>query len=154
MLVTSLQIIIISSSYHVRDMHVAPGRASSAAACENICGGLACSADPDGSAAHVVPQVSYRSYWSRVVLELLQQHRGNLSIKDISELTAIKKEDIVDTLHSLSLIKYWKGDHIISVTPRIIEEHLRTMSTGHTVEVDPGSLVKARIPPVMRTAKK
>ncbi len=115
---------------------------------------LACSAGPDRIIAHAVPQVSYRSYWSRVVLELLQQHRGNLSIKDISELTAIKKEDIVDTLHSLSLIKYWKGDHIISVTPRIIEEHLRTMSTGHTVEVDPGSLVKARIPPVMRSAKK
>ena len=33
-----------------------------------------------------------------MVLELLQQHRGNLSIKDISELTAINKEDIVDTL--------------------------------------------------------
>ena len=45
-----------------------------------------------------MPQVSYRSYWSRVVLELLQQHRGNLSIKDISELTAVRASDIVETL--------------------------------------------------------
>jgi len=59
-------------------------------------------------------QVSYRSYWTRVVLDVLQQHRGNLSIKDISELTAIRTDDIVKTLESLNLIKYWKvaiGSH-------------------------------------------
>lgn len=94
-------------------------------------------------------QVSYRSYWSRVVLELLSQHRGNLSIKDISELTAIRGSDIVETLQSLSLIKYWKGDHIISVTPRIIDEHLRSMGTGGTIEVDPGSLSHDRVVPVL-----
>ena len=99
-------------------------------------------------------QVSYRSYWSRVVLELLQQHRGSLSIKDISELTAIRPTDIVETLQSLSLIKYWKGDHIISVTPRIIDEHLRSMGTGGTIEVDPGSLTLDRIVPVMPAAVK
>lgn len=83
-----------------------------------------------------------------MVLELLQQHRGNLSIKDISELTAIRASDIVETLQSLSLIKYWKGDHIISVTPRIIDEHLRSMGTGGTIEVDPGSLSLDRVVPL------
>jgi histone acetyltransferase MYST1 len=80
--------------------------------------------------------VSYRSYWTRVVLDVLQQHRGNLSIKDISELTAIRTDDIVKTLESLNLIKYWKGDHIISVTPRIIDEHLKTMSSQRGIEID------------------
>lgn len=81
-------------------------------------------------------QVSYRSYWTRVVLDVLQQHRGNLSIKDISELTAIRTDDIVKTLESLNLIKYWKGDHIISCTVRIIDEHLKTMSPQRGIEID------------------
>jgi len=72
--------------------------------------------------------LSFRSYWTNVLLEILRKHRGNLSIKDISNMTSIKTEDIISTLQSLNLIKYWKGQHIISVTPKIIEEHLKTMS--------------------------
>lgn len=34
-------------------------------------------------------------------------------------------DDVVKTLESLSLIKYWKGDHIISVTQKIVDEHLK-----------------------------
>ena len=26
---------------------------------------------------------------------------------------------------SLNLVKYWKGQHVICVTPKLIEEHLR-----------------------------
>jgi len=69
--------------------------------------------------------LSFRSYWTQVLLEILRKHQGNLSIKDISDMTAIKTEDIISTLQSLNLIKYWKGQHIISVTPKIIEEHLK-----------------------------
>jgi histone acetyltransferase MYST1 len=85
----------------------------------------------------VCPQVSYRSYWMRVVLDVLREHKGNLSIKDISELTAIRTDDIVRTLESLNLIKYWKGDHIISVTTRIIEEHWKSITNQKTIEIDP-----------------
>ncbi|KAK9824356.1 hypothetical protein WJX72_009663 [[Myrmecia] bisecta] len=85
-------------------------------------------------------QVSYRSYWTRVVLDVLREHKGNLSIKDISEMTAIRTDDIVKTLESLNLIKYWKGDHIISVTPRIIEEHLKTVTTQKTIAIDADKL--------------
>ena len=126
-----------------------------------------------------VPQVSYRSYWTREILEVLKDHKASLSIKDISDKTAIRTggwlggpgdwrervaadvgagaggrarclhvpvgrrtpwceyklkcpctasppaDDVVKTLESLSLIKYWKGDHIISVTHKIVEEHLK-----------------------------
>ena len=85
-------------------------------------------------------QVSYRSYWTRVLLDLLREHRHHLSIKDIAELTAIRTDDIVKTLESLGLIKYWKGDHIISVTPRIIEEHMRTAAAQKTIGIDTGRL--------------
>lgn len=70
-------------------------------------------------------QVSYKSYWMRCILELMYNHKGQLSIKEISERTAIRTDDIVRVLEALSLIKYWKGDHIISVTQRLIEDHLR-----------------------------
>lgn len=51
------------------------------------------------------PQVSFRSYWMRVILETIKEHRANISVKDISALTAIKTEDIVATLQPLNLIK-------------------------------------------------
>ena len=72
--------------------------------------------------------LSYRSYWSQVLLEMLHRHRGNISIRDISVRTAIRTEDIVSTLQSLGLVRYWKGQHILSVTPRLIEEHLSMLA--------------------------
>ena len=79
-------------------------------------------------------KLSYRSYWTHVLLNVLRQHKGNLSIRDLryrrrgvhgpytqrihavstpytypSIMTAIKTEDIISTLQSLNLIKYWKG---------------------------------------------
>jgi len=73
-------------------------------------------------------QVSYRSYWTRVILDILKEHKGNLSINDIVKITAIKHDDIVTTLQGLNLIKYWKGQYIISVTPRVLEDHLKSMN--------------------------
>ena len=69
-------------------------------------------------------QLSFRSYWTAVLLHTLSEHRGNLSIRDISLMTAIKTDDIISTLQSLNLIKYWKGQHVISVSPKIVDEHL------------------------------
>lgn len=85
-------------------------------------------------------QVSFRSYWKRVLLEVLYDHQGNLSIKDISSLTAIKHDDIVSTLQSLNLIKYWKGQHIIAVNTKIIEEHLKVIGNQPMWIIDPSKL--------------
>ncbi len=66
----------------------------------------------------------------------------NLSIKDISKMTAIKPEDVIATLQvhararrgsnpapsekglriplqSLNLLRYWKGQHILSISPKV-----------------------------------
>ena len=43
-------------------------------------------------------------------------------------MTSIKTEDIIDTLQSLNLIKYWKGQHVISITPSVVQEHLKRMA--------------------------
>ena len=80
--------------------------------------------------------LSYRSYWTQVLLEILRKHRGNISIKDISSMTSIKTDDIISTLQNLNLIKYWKGQHIISVTPKIIEEHMKHLAK-QKVKIEP-----------------
>ncbi|KAM9510562.1 LOW QUALITY PROTEIN: histone acetyltransferase KAT8 [Guaruba guarouba] len=71
-------------------------------------------------------KLSYRSYWSWVLLEILRDFRGTLSIKDLSQMTSITQSDIISTLQSLNMVKYWKGQHVICVTPRLVEEHLRS----------------------------
>nr|ACO15537.1 Probable histone acetyltransferase MYST1 [Caligus clemensi] len=71
-------------------------------------------------------KLSYRSYWSWILLEILRDFRGTLSIKDLSAMTAITQHDIITTLQSLNLVKYWKGQHVICVTPKLVEEHLKS----------------------------
>ena len=90
-------------------------------------------------------QVSYRSYWSRVVLETLQQRRANMSVKDLSAELMFREADIVSALQSLNMIKYWKGQHIISSSPKIVEEHLRSFQkqsavAGSQLRFDPDLL--------------
>jgi histone acetyltransferase MYST1 len=80
--------------------------------------------------------VSYRSYWAHVLLSILQSHRGAISIKQLSEMSAIKTDDIISTLQALSLIKYWKGQHMIAVSPRVIQEHLGNESRHTALQVD------------------
>lgn len=93
--------------------------------------------------------LSFRSYWTQVLLEILRKHKGNLSIKDISAMTAIKTEDIISTLQSLNLIKYWKGQHIISVTPKIIEEHLKS-TAKNTQKIESKNIHWAPMPPTQK----
>jgi len=40
-------------------------------------------------------KVSYKSYWTDTLLESLVKLKGNISIKELSDYTYIKVEDIV-----------------------------------------------------------
>ena len=71
-------------------------------------------------------KLSYRSYWSWVLLEILRDFRGTLSIRELSRMTSIGQNDIISTLQSLNMVKYWKGQHVICVTPKLVEEHLKS----------------------------
>ncbi|KAJ9523146.1 hypothetical protein QJQ45_023962, partial [Haematococcus lacustris] len=98
-------------------------------------------------------QVSFRSYWARVLLEALRHMRGDVSVKEMSEMTMIKGQDIVDTLQpitcslarrtmpqSLGLIKYWRGTHLIHADPRIVQEHYAKHAQQRMIDVDPACL--------------
>ena len=49
-------------------------------------------------------RISYKCYWTTTLLETLLKHKGNLSMKELSEYTGIKHEDIVFALNELSLV--------------------------------------------------
>lgn len=58
--------------------------------------------------------ISYRAYWKSVILNVLENYQGPcISIREISQATAIQPYDIVSTLQLLGVIKYWKGQHVI-----------------------------------------
>eukprot|EP00898_Chlorokybus_atmophyticus_P005945 jgi/Chlat1/6351/Chrsp44S05901 len=84
--------------------------------------------------------LSYRGYWTRVLLGILKKHNSNISIKDLSDMTAIKTEDIISTLQSLELIQYRKGQHVICAAPKVIEHHLKKAGGGG-LPVDPSKLI-------------
>jgi histone acetyltransferase MYST1 len=71
-------------------------------------------------------RISYRSYWAFVLLSLFQSEIdcADISIEKISRLTSIRTEDILSTLHSLNMIKYWKGQHIVCINRSMIENIL------------------------------
>ena len=76
-------------------------------------------------------KISYKSYWTLTILETLLKYKGNLSIKELSDETGIKNEDIIYTLNELSLIKYWKGQQVIqTINTKQIEEFLAKKRAG------------------------
>merc|ERR1712156_340171 len=98
-------------------------------------------------------KLSYRSYWSWVLLEILRDFRGTLSIKDLSAMTSITQPDIISTLQALNLVKYWKGQHVICVTPKLVEEHIKSSECKRPrLTVDTSAL--RWTPPLKKTAIK
>jgi len=72
-------------------------------------------------------KISYRSYWTHVLLTLLsdQTAQDNIQITGLCIMTGIKAEDIISTLQSLNMIKCWKGQHVIFVKRDIIDNYLK-----------------------------
>ena len=68
-------------------------------------------------------------------------------------MTAITTADIISTLQSLNLIKYWKGQHVISVSPKIVDAHLRAnrRSSAQRTAPEPSRAGTARALPSART---
>mmetsp|Transcript_5508 Transcript_5508/g.8471 ORF Transcript_5508/g.8471 Transcript_5508/m.8471 type:complete len:595 (-) Transcript_5508:155-1939(-) len=71
-------------------------------------------------------KISYRSYWTHVLLTLFAQQKGdeNIQIKDISLMTGIKTEDIISTLQSLNMIRFWKGQHVVFVMQDFLKKYM------------------------------
>ncbi|KAM9440802.1 histone acetyltransferase KAT5b isoform 6-T6 [Clarias gariepinus] len=89
--------------------------------------------------------LSYRSYWSQTILEILMElksdngERPQITINEISEITSVKKEDVISTLQYLNLINYYKGQYILTLSEDIVDGHERAMQKRH-LRIDPKCL--------------
>lgn len=54
------------------------------------------------------------------------KNHNKLVIYFCSQMTSITQNDIIGTLQSMNMVKYWKGQHVICVTPKLVEEHLKS----------------------------
>ncbi|KAL2101483.1 hypothetical protein ACEWY4_003244 [Coilia grayii] len=86
--------------------------------------------------------ISYRSYWKEVLLRYLHNFQGKeVSIKEISQETAVNPVDIVSTLQSLQMLKYWKGKHLVLKRQDLIDDWIAKESKrGNSKTVDPAAL--------------
>jgi histone acetyltransferase MYST2 len=86
--------------------------------------------------------ISYRRYWRTVILNYLCNYKGNeISIKDLSQETAINAYDIVSTLQELGMLKYWKGRHLVLKKKDILDDFKQKMKKKKNYRViDPNSL--------------
>ena len=51
-----------------------------------------------------------------------------LFFSEITEMTSIKKEDVISTLQHLNVINYYKGQFILTITKEAIDSHNKSMS--------------------------
>ncbi|XP_051904509.1 histone acetyltransferase KAT7-like isoform X2 [Hippocampus zosterae] len=86
--------------------------------------------------------ISYRSYWKEVLLRYLNNFQGKeISIKEISQETAVNPVDIVSTLQSLQMLKYWKGKHLVLKRQDLIDDwKAKERKRGHDKTIDPAAL--------------
>ncbi|XP_061419499.1 histone acetyltransferase KAT7-like isoform X5 [Lethenteron reissneri] len=87
--------------------------------------------------------ISYRSYWKEVLLRYLHAFQGKeISIKEISQDTAVNPVDIVNTLQALQMLKYWKGKHLVLKRQDVIDDFLEKEASKPVSNkvIDPASL--------------
>lgn len=73
-------------------------------------------------------KLSYRAYWSCVVLTLLRdacRSGARPSVRDLASQTGVKVEDIVSTLQALGLVKRLKGSYVLAVEPTHVDALLQ-----------------------------
>jgi histone acetyltransferase MYST1 len=65
-------------------------------------------------------KISYRSYWAYVIGKALDGAE-DVTIQSIQKSTGIRYEDILSTLHSMNLLKAWKGQHLVSIKQSFLD---------------------------------
>lgn len=96
--------------------------------------------------------LSYRSYWTHAILQVLLDVQANhreddtsvsqpqITINQLCEDTSIKKEDVISTLQNLNLINYYKGQYILTLNKELVDKHKKEMSKRSTSSIDSKAL--------------
>lgn len=69
--------------------------------------------------------LSYRAYWTETIVEYLLSVQDEVTIEEISQKTSITPQDILHTLQSIGALKYYRGQHIICLGDKVIEQFER-----------------------------
>ncbi|KNE65504.1 hypothetical protein AMAG_11122 [Allomyces macrogynus ATCC 38327] len=82
--------------------------------------------------------LGYRAYWTEVMVEYLLAN-AETTLDELSQATAITIGDIQHTLHALGALRYYKGQHVICLSDKVIETHERNRAKAR-VNIDPACL--------------
>lgn len=55
----------------------------------------------------------------------------------------------MSTLQHLNLIKYWKGQHVLALTPKVLEDHAKMMAK-QVIRIDPAKIHWTPLPPALK----
>lgn len=66
--------------------------------------------------------MSYRAYWTDTIVGFLLSTNEEVTIEEISQKTSITTPDILHTLQSIGALKYYRGQHIICLGDKVVEQ--------------------------------
>jgi histone acetyltransferase HTATIP len=79
--------------------------------------------------------LSYRSYWSEILVSLLKEIIENrkgaaapeLSIDQLSTMTSFTTDDIIHTLQAIDALRYHRGQHVIVISEKVLDDFDRLL---------------------------
>lgn len=87
-------------------------------------------------------RLSYFSFWSYELLTRLKNNnsRSIPSIADLSKESGFKKDDIIETLSELGLMRTYRGQKVLNLAPKVIESLLKPFENKKFTLLDPECL--------------
>lgn len=68
--------------------------------------------------------LSYRAYWAETIAaSLIENKPHEISVEEIAQQTAMTTTDILHTLQTMNMLRYYKGQHIICITDQVAQAH-------------------------------
>ena len=62
-----------------------------------------------------------------------------ITINELCEATAIKKDDVISTLQNLNMINYYKGQYVLTLNKELIDKHKKEVEK-RSITIDPKAL--------------
>ncbi|CAF0779679.1 unnamed protein product, partial [Didymodactylos carnosus] len=79
---------------------------------------------------------AYLSYWTWSLLTALKD-KPEREVNELSSITGINNENVLETLSSYGFVKYWRHGNYICASKRVIEAKLQELSDKRFLSVDP-----------------
>jgi histone acetyltransferase MYST1 len=87
-------------------------------------------------------KLSYRSYWTYEILLYLKRCGKEIpTLKNIAAATGITTEDITETLLEIGLMRQYKGQKILNLAPKVIDNGLKEFANKKTTKVETEFLI-------------